>query len=47
MSKRPIGRTPAHSSDEKPLRRADIASGKLVLRKRGATRAVLPNKAVI
>jgi uncharacterized protein (DUF4415 family) len=30
--------------DEKPLRRADIAAGKLVLRKRSATGAVLPNK---
>jgi len=47
MSKRPTGRTPAHSSDEKALRHADIASGKLVLRKPGTTRAVLPNKAVI
>jgi uncharacterized protein (DUF4415 family) len=27
-----------------PLRRADIASGKLVLRRRGSTGAVLPNK---
>jgi len=29
---------------EKPLRRADIASGKLVLRTRGTNGAVLPNK---
>ena len=29
---------------EAPLRRADITAGKLVLRKRGATGAVLPNK---
>jgi uncharacterized protein (DUF4415 family) len=30
--------------DDKPLRRADIAAGKLVLRQRGASGAVLPNK---
>jgi len=29
---------------ERPLRRGDIAAGKLVLRKRGPTGAVLPNK---
>ncbi len=29
---------------DKPLRRTDIAAGKLVLRKRGANGAVLPNK---
>jgi uncharacterized protein (DUF4415 family) len=30
--------------EDAPLRRADIAAGKLVLRKRGPTGAVLPNK---
>lgn len=30
--------------DDKPLRRADIATGKRVLRKRGMSGAVLPNK---
>jgi uncharacterized protein (DUF4415 family) len=30
--------------EEQPLRRADIASGGLVLRRRGRTGAVLPNK---
>jgi uncharacterized protein (DUF4415 family) len=34
----------ADSNDERPLRRADIAAGKPVLRKRGPTGAVLPNK---
>jgi len=32
------------ASADRPLRRADIAAAKLVLRKRGATGAVLPNK---
>ena len=34
----------ADSRGEKPLRRGDIAAGKLALRKRGPTGAVLPNK---
>lgn len=37
-------KTTVHSNYERPLRRGNIASGKLVLRKRGATGAVLPNK---
>jgi len=44
MSKRSTVKTSADLNDETPLRRADIATGKLVLRKRGATGAVLPNK---
>ena len=43
MSKPSIVKTSADANDEKPLRRADTAAGKLVLRKRGATGAVLPN----
>jgi len=34
----------ASTHDSQPLRSADIAAGKLVLRKRGASGAVLPNK---
>jgi uncharacterized protein (DUF4415 family) len=34
----------AEANADKPLRRADIAAGKLVLRKRNANGAVLPNK---
>jgi hypothetical protein len=37
-------KTSAGAREDKPLRRADIAAGKLVLRKRGASGAVLPNK---
>ena len=44
MSKPSTVKTSAESNEEKPLRRAEIAAGKLVLRKRGATGAVLPNK---
>ena len=36
--------TSADLQSDKPLRRADIAAGKLVLRKRGTSGAVLPNK---
>lgn len=43
MSKRSTEKTSADPGDA-PLRMADIAAGKLVLRKRGATGAVLPNK---
>ena len=44
MSKPSTVKTSAESRDAKPLRKADIAAGKLVLRKRGVTGAVLPNK---
>lgn len=37
-------KTSADPNHGKPLRSADIAAGKLVLRKRGASGAVLPNK---
>lgn len=43
MSKRSTEKTTADPGDA-PLREADIVSGKLMLRKRGATGAVLPNK---
>ncbi len=46
MNKASIAKTSASASDraDKPLRRSDIAAGRLVLRKRGASGAVLPNK---
>ena len=44
MNKPSTARTSAESRDEKPLRRSDIAAGKLVLRKRGASGALLANK---
>lgn len=44
MSKASTAKTSPESRAEAPLRRSDIASGKLVLRKRGPTGAVLPNK---
>jgi hypothetical protein len=44
MSKRSTVKTSSDAPDAKPLRRADIAAGKLVLRRRGASGAVLPNK---
>lgn len=44
MSKPSTSRTSADRNTDKPLRRADIAAGKLVLRKRSATGTVLPNK---
>ena len=44
MNKPSTAKTSAESCAEKPLRRGDIAAGKLVLRKRGPSGAVLPNK---
>ena len=44
MSKRSTVKTSSDAPDAKPLRRADIAAGKLVLRRRGASGTVLPNK---
>jgi uncharacterized protein (DUF4415 family) len=44
MSKASTAKASHETVEDKPLRRADIASGKLVLRRRGATGAVLPNK---
>jgi uncharacterized protein (DUF4415 family) len=37
-------KTSSEAAEDAPLRKADIASGKLVLRKRRASGAVLPNK---
>ena len=44
MSKPSTAKTSPDATDTPPLRRADIAAGKLVLRKRAASGAVLPNK---
>ena len=44
MRKPSTARTSAEAQVTRPLRRADIAAGRLVLRKRGTTGAVLPNK---
>jgi uncharacterized protein (DUF4415 family) len=44
MSKPSTDKTSTDARDDKPLRRADITAGKLVLRRRGASGAVLPNK---
>ena len=44
MSKASTAKTSAKASEDAPIRIADIASGKLVLRKRGASGAVLPSK---
>jgi len=44
MSKASTAKTSADARDDAPVRRTDIADGKLVLRKRGASGAVLPNK---
>ena len=44
MSKPSSAKTPVDPHGDKPLRRTDIAAGKLVLRKRSASGAVLPNK---
>lgn len=44
MSKASTVKTSPDARDDAPLRRADITAGKLVLRKRGAGGAVLPNK---
>ena len=44
MSKASTVKTSADVHDDAPLRRGDIAAGKLVLRKRAASGPVLPNK---
>jgi uncharacterized protein (DUF4415 family) len=44
MNKPSTVKISASEREDQPLRRADIAAGKLVLRKRGANGAVLPNK---
>ena len=44
MSKPSTAKTSPELRGEQPLRRADIAAGKLVLRKRAPNGAVLPNK---
>lgn len=44
MSKASTAKTSHETVEDMPLRRADIVSGKLVPRRRGATGAVLPNK---
>lgn len=44
MSKASTAKTSADAAESAPLRRADIAAGKLVLRKRASSGAVLPNK---
>ena len=44
MSKPSTAKTSTDQDGEKPLRRGDIAAGKLVLRKRGTGGALLPNK---
>jgi uncharacterized protein (DUF4415 family) len=44
MSKASTAKTSPDDRSEMPLRRSDIAAGKLVPRKRGASGAVLPNK---
>jgi len=44
MNKRSTAKTSADEWADKPLRRSDIESGKLVLRKRSDGGAVLPNK---
>ena len=44
MNKPSTVKTSADPQGDKPLRRADIAAGKLVLRKRSVSGALLPNK---
>lgn len=44
MSKASTVRTSPENSEDRPARQKDIASGALVLRKRGPTGALLPNK---
>ena len=44
MSKVSTVKTSPDTDDSAPLRRADITAGRLVLRKRSAGGAVLPNK---
>ena len=47
MSKPSTVKTSADLQSDKPLRRADIAAGRLVLRKRGTSGAVLANKQLV
>jgi len=44
MSKPSTVKTSPEAREDAPLRKADIAAGKLVLRKRSPAGAVLPNK---
>lgn len=44
MSKASTAKTSSEAPGDAPLRQSDIASGKLVLRKRSPTGSVLPNK---
>ena len=44
MSKASTKKTSPDARADKPLRRVDLAAGTLVLRQRGLTGAVLPNK---
>ena len=44
MNKPSTTKTVVDSQGDKLLRRSDIAAGKLILRKRGASGVVLPNK---
>jgi uncharacterized protein (DUF4415 family) len=44
MNKPSTAKTSTSARGDQPLRRDDVAAGKLVLRKRGASGAVLPNK---
>ena len=44
MSKVSTAKTSPESQADKPLRRADLAAGKLLLRKRGPTGSASPNK---
>jgi uncharacterized protein (DUF4415 family) len=44
MNKSSTAKNSADDNGDAPLRRVDIAAGKLVLRKRGSSGAVLPNK---
>ena len=44
MNKASTVKTSLETREDAPLRKADIAAGKLVLRKRGQAGAVMPNK---
>jgi len=44
MSKPSTAKTSSDPQGDEPLRHSDFAAGKLVLRKRGPSGAVLPNK---
>jgi uncharacterized protein (DUF4415 family) len=44
MNKPSTVKISASVREDQPLRRADVAAGKLVLRRRGTSGAVLPNK---